>query len=65
MQLGDIGAGDVPGAGEAKRGEWGKLPPAMQRDLREARQETISDEYRQQVDAYFRAIAERSRQEQH
>ena len=53
-------AGNLKTAG----GAFLKLPPQMQRDLMDARHETVSDEYRQQVDAYFRAIAERSRQEQ-
>jgi hypothetical protein len=65
MTLGNGNGGNPEDVGNInKGGDWGRLPPQMQRDLMEARHETVSDEYRAQVDAYFRAIAERSRQEQ-
>ena len=66
MALGNGDGGNPAEAGNLKNGGGAflKLPPQMQRDLMDARHETVSDEYRQQVDAYFRAIAERSRQEQ-
>ena len=64
MKVGDGAGGNPADAGALKSGDWGRLPPQMQQDLMDARHETVGDEYRQQVDAYFRAIAERSRQEQ-
>ncbi len=42
--------------------DWGKLPSQMAKDLMEGSQENISGEYRQQVQTYFRAIAELARQ---
>ena len=42
--------------------DWGKLPTQMAKDLMEGSQEDISGEYRQQVQTYFRAIAELARQ---
>jgi hypothetical protein len=42
--------------------DWGKLPKQMAKDLMEGSQEDISGEYRQQVQTYFRAIAELARQ---
>ena len=40
--------------------EWGKLPPKVARDLRESLREGVSSEFRGQVNAYFRIIAEQS-----
>jgi len=39
------------------RGEWGKLPPKLARDLMESQDDNVSGEYREMVDLYFRAIA--------
>ncbi|MEX0742014.1 MAG: hypothetical protein WD079_04395, partial [Phycisphaeraceae bacterium] len=44
--------------------DWGALPPQLARDLVEGRRETISGEYREMVETYFRVIAERSRQQE-
>jgi hypothetical protein len=44
---------------EAK--EWGKLPPKLAKDLVEGSRESVSSEYRNQIETYFRVIAEQSR----
>jgi len=41
---------------------WGKLPPELARDLLQAGHDPVADEYRAQVDAYFRAIGERAQE---
>lgn len=53
--------GELP---EAARGEgtWGDLPERMTDDLSHGARERAPAEYLDQVDAYFRAIAERARQ---
>jgi hypothetical protein len=63
------GTGGHGGTSEAGMGEfsfgdvsvdWGKLPPKVARDLRESLREGVSSEFRSQVNAYFRLIAEKS-----
>jgi hypothetical protein len=39
---------------------WGKLPAQMAKDLTEGKKESAPAEYQSQVEAYFKAIAERS-----
>ena len=41
--------------------EWSKLPPKLAKDLMDGRREAVSGEYRNRVEAYFRAMAEKSR----
>ncbi len=41
---------------------WAKLPPKLAQGLIESRRESVAAEYRNQVDAYFRAIADRARE---
>ena len=41
---------------------WAKLPPKVAQGLIEARRETVAAEYRNQVDAYFRVIADKARE---
>lgn len=53
-----------PGAlGEAPEtgGDWGNLPRDRVQDLLEGRRERAPDEYRDLVEAYYRAVAERAR----
>jgi hypothetical protein len=61
---GDPAAANPDDPGAVKTAAWGRLPLQMQRDLMDGHHEAISDEYRKQVDAYFQAIAERSRRDQ-
>jgi len=55
------GTADLPELDPAKQGEWGKLPPRLARDLLEGQREEVAAEYRKQVEAYFRAIAQKAR----
>ncbi|QEG38862.1 hypothetical protein [Roseimaritima ulvae] len=41
--------------------EWGQLTQKSAEDLREGRRDRVSERYRQQVEAYFRVIAEQSK----
>jgi len=57
------GAGGLlPQAGlAAKNGDWGKLPKKMADQLSQGQQETVAPEYRNQVETYYRVIAERAK----
>ena len=43
-------------------GHWGKLPPKLTRDLLDSQHEGVGGEYREMVDLYYRAIAEKARE---
>jgi hypothetical protein len=67
------GAATVDGQREAGKlptdlarlgGVWGKLPPKLARDLLEGRREGSGGEYREMVEVYFRAIADKAREKQ-
>jgi hypothetical protein len=49
--------------GEAKNkpGDWGKLPKQMAEQLSQGQQEGMAGEYRNQVETYYRVIAEKSK----
>ena len=55
MMYGKIPEGSTRGA------DWGKLPPKIARDLLDSQREGVSGEYREMVNLYFRAIANRAR----
>jgi hypothetical protein len=62
-QVADASGGDASGLAAMKAGErkeWGRLPAQMAKDLSEGRRETAPTEYQAQVEAYFKAIADRS-----
>ena len=40
--------------------DWGRLPPRVARDLRDSLREGTASEYRDQVNAYFRLVAEQA-----
>ena len=44
-----------------KNGEWGKLPKKVAAELSQGQRETVAGEYRNQVETYYRVIAEKSR----
>ena len=44
---------------EAER-DWGQLTVKSAEDLTEGRRDPVSERYRQQVEAYFRVIAEQA-----
>ena len=52
---------DLPALKERAKLEWGRLPPKLARDLLDGRHEAVSGEYRNRIEAYFRAMAEKSR----
>ncbi|MDR3401500.1 MAG: hypothetical protein P4L99_03290 [Chthoniobacter sp.] len=70
LQAASKGGAQSPGTngphgalGEAKNkaGDWGKLPKQMAEQLTEGQREGIAGEYRNQVETYYRAIAEKSK----
>ena len=46
-----------------KAGDWGKLPKQMAEQLAQGQREGIAGEYRNQVETYYRAIAEKSKKQ--
>ena len=46
---------------EEDEDDWGKLPPKLAKDLLEAKRERVSENYRNQVQAYFQAMANKAR----
>ena len=42
--------------------DWGRLPKELARELLEGDREAVPEEYRRQVDSYFRAIGERAQE---
>jgi len=53
---------DLPDAlKERAKLEWGRLPPKLARDLLDSRREAVSGEYRNRIEAYFKAMADKSR----
>ncbi|MCX7050105.1 MAG: hypothetical protein NTX50_32050 [Candidatus Sumerlaeota bacterium] len=57
------GTGVMPDAVALKKAEWGKLRGRETRDMIEAREDSVSEEYRGMVGAYFKAIAEKSKEQ--
>ena len=54
--------GDLPNLEEMEGDdEWGKLPPKLAKDLMEAKREKVSENYRNQVQAYFQAMSNKAR----
>lgn len=54
--------GGVPPAVAAEMGgDWGRLPPKLAQDLRDAARNGVSGDYRVSVEQYFRALAERAK----
>ena len=43
------------------KADWGKLPKKVAEELSQGQRETIAGEYRNQVETYYRVIAERSK----
>ena len=46
---------------EVEAEDWGKLPPKLAQDLMEAKRERVSENYRNQVQAYFEAMSSKAR----
>ncbi|MEA3211954.1 MAG: hypothetical protein QOE70_5011 [Chthoniobacter sp.] len=47
--------------GRGKAGEWGKLPKKVAEQLTRGQSESVAGEYRNQVETYYRVIAEKSK----
>ena len=62
-QVGDLPYGAVPDANGLKVGEWGKLPKQIAEQLSRGQGESVPAEYRNQVETYYRVIAERARKQ--
>jgi len=57
----DAAYGATPDAKGLKQGEWGKLPKQMAEQLSRGQNEAVAAEYRNQVETYYRVIAERAK----
>ena len=57
MDVGELPIFEKPDEDEA----WGKLPPKLAKDLMEAKRERVSENYRNQVQAYFQAMSSKAR----
>ena len=53
--------GALPKAGAGRTTDWGKLPKKMAEQLTQGQREGVSSEYKNQVETYYRVIAERAR----
>jgi hypothetical protein len=53
--------GKVPTDASRLAREWGKLPPKLARDLLDSQREGVGGEYREMVNLYFRAVAEKAK----
>ncbi len=47
--------------GAIKPGEWGKLPKQVAEELSQGQREKVAGEYRNQIETYYRVIAEKSK----
>lgn len=56
-------ASTVPDLGAVKKGEWGKLPKKLADQLTKGQSETISADYQEAVQTYYRVIAEKSKRQ--
>ena len=57
-------SGALPGLqGAARAGDWGKLPKKVAEQLTQGQRETVAGEYRNQVETYYRVIAERAKKQ--
>jgi hypothetical protein len=62
VQAGAMAIQGLPAMTVMSKLEWGRLPPKLAKDLMDGRREAVSGEYRNRVEAYFRAMADKSRQ---
>jgi hypothetical protein len=56
-----VAYGTPADATRLKSGEWGKLPRKVAAELSQGQRESVAGEYRNQVETYYRVIAEKSR----
>ena len=57
MDVGELLIFEKPNEDE----DWGKLPPKLAKDLMEGKRERVSENYRNQVQAYFQAMSSKAR----
>ena len=55
--------GQPPDAKNLRAGEWGKLPKKVADELTQGQRETVAGEYRNQIETYYRVIAERAKKQ--
>lgn len=58
---GGAGGGALPAALVGTGGDWGRLPPKLAQDVRDAARNGVSGDYRVSVEQYFKALAEKAR----
>ncbi len=51
----------LPEGRAQKSSDWGKLPKKMAEELSQGQQESVSGEYRRQIETYYRVIAEKAK----
>ena len=54
-------SGALPTASSSSVGEWGKLPKKVAQELSQGQREAVAGEYRNQIETYYRVIAEKSK----
>jgi hypothetical protein len=59
--MADGGSKGLPAEKRRGAGDWGNLPKRLATDMVEGKRESAPSEYRDSVEAYFRAVAERAR----
>jgi hypothetical protein len=50
-----------PDAKTIASGDWGKLPKKLAEELTQGQRENVAGEYREQIETYYRVIAEKSK----
>jgi hypothetical protein len=58
---GEMGKGALPNAQLSRTADWGKLPKKVAEQLTQGQREAVAGEYRNQVETYYRVIAERAK----
>ena len=53
--------GKLPDMKAAQNGDWGHLPKKIAEQLSQGQREGVAGEYRNQVETYYRVIAERAK----
>ena len=56
----NLAYGDLAEVPLAKTKDWAHLPPRLARELRAARREVVSEEYRSMIEMYYKVLAERN-----
>jgi hypothetical protein len=60
-QAGGTKTAALPTASAGSTGEWGKLPKKVAQELTQGQREAVPGEYRNQIETYYRVIAEKSK----